>query len=69
MIFAENMYLISMLTGIVDGGGPVTFGVAQFSLTECVVYICICCMRCVNAFVFANMLMMSKCKLYLYLYL
>ena len=48
MIFAENMYLISMLTGIVDGGGPVTFGVAQFSLTECVVYICICCMRCVS---------------------
>ena len=44
MIFAENMHLISMLTGIVDGGGPVTFGVAQFSLTECVMYICICCM-------------------------
>ena len=54
---------VSMVTGIVDGGGPVTFGVAQFSLTECVVHICI------NAFVFANMLMMSKCKLYLYLYL
>ena len=42
---------IFMLTGhIVDVIGPVTFGVAQFSLTVCVVYMCICiciCCMCV----------------------
>ena len=66
MIFAENMHLISMLTGIVDGGGPVTFGVAQFSLTECLhLYLLYVCCVLLYAFVFANMLMMSKCKLYL----